>query len=226
MMRRLESRVDTRSAQYQAFRDRNLARIEEFRRRQHEARYERPERDRKRLEHHGKLFIRDRIDKLLDPGTPFLELSSLAACTEYEGDSKSASIVVGLGIVSGREVIVRADDPSIKGGAWYPLSVKKIVRSLDIAIQNRLPMIHMCDSAGGFLPMQADLFPDRDKAGRIFATGPGGVWIFSPEGAHLGTIQPEEVPANVGWGDNGNTLYMTARTGLYRIRLNTEGNLP
>lgn len=65
-----------------------------------------------------------------------------------------------------------------------------------------------------------------DKAGRVFATGPGGVWIFSPDGTHLGTIQPDEVPANVGWGDNGNTLYMTARTGLYRIRLNTEGNLP
>jgi len=168
MMRRIESRLDTRSAQFEAFRAHNLERIGEFRRRQREARYDRPERDRKRLEHHGKLFIRDRIEKLLDPGTPFLELSSLAACTEYDGDSKSASIVVGLGIVSGREVIVRADDPSIKGGAWYPLSVKKIVRSLDIAIQNRLPMIHMCDSAGGFLPMQADLFPDRDKAGRIF----------------------------------------------------------
>ncbi len=168
MMRRIESRVDPRSATFQAYRAHNLERIGEFRRRQHEARYERPERDLKRLEHHGKLFIRDRVEKLLDPGTPFLELSSLAACTEYDGDSKAASIVVGIGVVSGREVIIRADDPSIKGGAWYPLSVKKIVRSLDIAIQNRLPMIHMCDSAGGFLPLQAQIFPDRDLAGRIF----------------------------------------------------------
>ena len=128
MMRRIESRIDTRSAEYQRYRRANQERVGEFRERQHDSRFVRPERDMKRLEHHGKLFIRDRIEKLLDPGTPFLELSSLAACTEYDGDSKAASIIVGIGIVSGREVIVRADDPSIKGGAWYPLSVKKIVR--------------------------------------------------------------------------------------------------
>jgi 3-methylcrotonyl-CoA carboxylase beta subunit len=74
----------------------------------------------------------------------------------------------GIGIVSGREVIIHADDPSIKGGAWYPLTVKKIVRALDIAIENRLPVIHLCDSAGGFLPLQSELFPDRYMAGRIF----------------------------------------------------------
>ncbi|MCA9512267.1 MAG: acyl-CoA carboxylase subunit beta, partial [Myxococcales bacterium] len=99
---------------------------------------------------------------------PFLELSPLAACTEYGGDAKAASVVVGIGVVAGREVVVRADDPSVKGGAWYPLTVKKIVRSLDIALENRLPVVHMCDSAGGFLPLQADLFPDRHAAGRIF----------------------------------------------------------
>ncbi len=168
MMRRIESRVDTRSPEFLAFREANLARIGEFRERQRAARYERPERDMKRLEHHGKLFVRERVEQLLDPGTPFLELSSLAACTEYEGDAKSASCVVGIGIVSGREVIVRADDPSIKGGAWYPHTVKKNVRCLEIAIENRLPVVHMCDSAGGFLPLQADLFPDKYMAGRIF----------------------------------------------------------
>jgi 3-methylcrotonyl-CoA carboxylase beta subunit len=167
-MRRIESHVDIHGAEYERFRERNLARVAEFRERQQAARFERPQRDFDRLAHHGKAFVRERIERLLDPGTPFLELSSLAANTEYDGDSKSASVVTGIGIVAGREVIVRADDPSIKGGAWYPLTVKKNVRCLDVAIENRLPVIHMCDSAGGFLPLQAELFPDRDSAGRIF----------------------------------------------------------
>ena len=156
-MRRIESHVDARSPTYRAYREASLARVAEFRERQRVARYERAERDVQRLERLGKLPVRDRIEKLLDPGTPFLELSSLAACTEYDGDSKSGSAVVGIGIVSGREVLIRADDPSVKGGAWYPLTVKKIVRSLDVAIENRLPVVHMCDSAGGFLPLQARL---------------------------------------------------------------------
>ena len=86
----------------------------------------------------------------------------------YDGEVPGAGIVSGIGIVSGREVIIHADDASVKGGAWYPLSVKKIVRTLDIAIENRLPVVHLCDSAGGFLPLQADLFADRHLAGRIF----------------------------------------------------------
>ena len=167
-MRRMESRIDPRSAAFQRFREANLARVGEFRRRQSEARFDRPQRDLDRLAHHGKTFVRDRIEQILDPGTPFLELSSLAANSEYEGQSKSASVVTGIGIVSGREVMIRADDPSIKAGAWYPLTVKKNVRCLDIAIENRLPVVHMCDSAGGFLPLQAEMFADRTSAGRIF----------------------------------------------------------
>ena len=167
-MRRIESRVQTRSAEFQRYRARNLERVAELRARQEDARFARPERDLERVRRQGKLFVRERIERLLDPGTPFLELSPLAACTEYGGEAKSASVVVGIGIVSGREVVVRADDPTIKGGAWYPLTVKKIVRSLDVAIENRLPMIHLCDSAGGFLPLQSELFPDAGHAGRIF----------------------------------------------------------
>jgi 3-methylcrotonyl-CoA carboxylase beta subunit len=168
MMRRIESRIDRHGATYQRFRAANLARVDEFRRRQADARHARPQRDLDRLAHHGKLFVRERIERLLDPGTPFLELSSLAANSEYDGESKGGSVVTGIGIVSGREVLVRADDPSIKGGAWYPLTVKKNVRCLDIAIENRLPVVHMCDSAGGFLPLQSQLFADRVSAGRIF----------------------------------------------------------
>ena len=118
MMRRIESRIDPRSAEYQRFLEKNLERVGDFHARQHDARHNRPQRDRDRLAHHGKQFVRDRIAAILDPGTPFLELSSLAACTEYDGDAKAASVVTGIGIVSGREVIIRADDPSIKGGAW------------------------------------------------------------------------------------------------------------
>ena len=168
MMRRIESRIDPRSADFQRYREANLERVAEFRAMQDAARFERPQRDLDRLAHHGKLFVRERIEQLIDPGTPFLELSSLAANSEYDGDAKSASVVCGIGVVSGREVIIRADDPSIKGGAWYPLTVKKNVRILDIAIENRLPVVHICDSAGGFLPLQSELFADKDNAGRIF----------------------------------------------------------
>ena len=127
MMRRIRSQVDVRSETFQRYRTANRARISEFRRRQEQARFERPERDMERLSRHGKLFVRERIERLIDPGTPFLEFSSLAANTEYGGESKSASSITGIGIVSGREVIVRADDPTIKGGAWYPLTIKNIV---------------------------------------------------------------------------------------------------
>ncbi len=114
------------------------------------------------------MTIPERLEHLLDPGTPFLELSTLAANKSYDGEAPGAAQVTGIGVVSGKEVMIRADDSSIKGGAWYPLSVKKMVRALDIAIENHLPVVHMCDSAGGFLPMQSAIFADRYYAGRIF----------------------------------------------------------
>jgi 3-methylcrotonyl-CoA carboxylase beta subunit len=132
------------------------------------ARHSRPERDLKRLADAGKMLPRERVECLLDPGTPFLEFSTLAGGMEEEGGTPLASAITGLGIVSGREVIIHADDSSVKGGAWYPLTIKKIVRALDIAIENHLPVVHLCDSAGGFLPLHSDLFADRHMAGRIF----------------------------------------------------------
>jgi len=167
-MRRIETAVNPHSSEFKIRYEHNKKLVEQFRNKQDRARYERPERDLQRLERQGKMLPRERIDKLLDPGTPFLELSSLAANCEYEGEAPGASIITGIGIVSGREVLIHADDSSIKGGAWYPLSVKKIVRCLDIALENHLPVIHLCDSAGGFLPLQAEIFPDRYMAGRIF----------------------------------------------------------
>ena len=167
-MKRIESRIDVHGAEFLANQAHNQALAADLRARQHRARHERPERDMDRLARQNKLFVRERIERLLDPGTPFLELSTLAANMAWDGEVPGAAIVSGIGIVSGREVILHADDASVKGGAWYPHSVKKIVRTLDIAIENRLPVIHLCDSAGGFLPAQSQLFADRYFAGRIF----------------------------------------------------------
>ena len=114
------------------------------------------------------MLPRERISLLLDKGSPFLELSSLAACEAYEGQAPLASCIVGIGIIKGKHILIIANDPTVKGGAWFPLTVKKIVRALDIAIENHLPVVHLCDSAGGFLPLQAELFADKEHAGRMF----------------------------------------------------------
>lgn len=167
-MRRIHSHIDTNSESYRVNREHNLRLVDAFRARQEKARYTRPQKDIDRLARQKKMTVRDRLDLLLDPNTPFLELSSLAACEAYDGDSPSASVVTGIGVVSGREVMINASDASVKGGAWYPLSVKKIVRSIEICIENHLPAIHIMDSAGAFLPLQDEIFPDKDDAGRIF----------------------------------------------------------
>src|SRR5271169_3893970 len=167
-MRRIESKIDIASEEFRLNRAHNRGLADTLKARQRATRRERPARDLERLSRQNKMFVRDRIELLLDPGTPFLELSTLAANQAYDGEVPSAGQVSGIGVVSGREVIIHADDASVKGGAWYPLSVKKIVRTLDIAIENRLPVIHLCDSAGGFLPLQAHFFADRYYAGRIF----------------------------------------------------------
>ncbi|MBM4228972.1 MAG: methylcrotonoyl-CoA carboxylase, partial [Gammaproteobacteria bacterium] len=167
-MSRIHSRLNTDSSEYRANYLASQRRIAEFREKQDAARHQRPPRDVERLHRQGKMLPRERLERLLDPGTPFLELSSLAGNMAYDGEAPGASCITGIGVVSGREVIIHADDSSIKGGAWYPLTVKKIVRCLDIAIENRLPVIHLCDSAGGFLPLQSELFPDKHMAGRMF----------------------------------------------------------
>jgi 3-methylcrotonyl-CoA carboxylase beta subunit len=167
-MKRIESRLNARSPEFAANAAHNRKLAEDLKERQRKARFDRPQRDIDRLRKQNKLLVRERIDRLLDPGTPFLELSTLAANQEYDGEVPGAAVVTGIGIVSGREVLINAGDASVKGGAWYPLSVKKTVRALDIAIENRLPVVHLCDSAGGFLPLQANLFADRYYAGRIF----------------------------------------------------------
>jgi acetyl-CoA carboxylase carboxyltransferase component len=116
----------------------------------------------------GKLTARERIDRLVDPGTAFLELNALAAWNLYEGDAPSAGIVTGIGVVEGRQCVLVANDATVKGGSYYPLTVKKHLRAQEVARQNRLPCIYLVDSGGAFLPLQAEVFPDRDHFGRIF----------------------------------------------------------
>ena len=123
------------------------------------------------LERHrsrGKLTARERIDRLCDPDTAFLELSALAAWGVYDDQAPAAGIVTGIGVVEGRECVIVANDATVKGGTYFPLTVKKHLRAQEIAEQNRLPCIYLVDSGGAFLPLQAEVFPDRDHFGRIF----------------------------------------------------------
>jgi acetyl-CoA carboxylase carboxyltransferase component len=125
----------------------------------------------KALERHrsrGKLPARERIDLLIDPSTAFLELSALAAWDMYDDQAPSAGIVTGIGVIEGRECVIVANDATVKGGTYFPLTVKKHLRAQEIAEQNRLPCLYLVDSGGAFLPLQADVFPDRDHFGRIF----------------------------------------------------------
>jgi 3-methylcrotonyl-CoA carboxylase beta subunit len=167
-MRRIKSQLNVQSSEFRQYKLHNEGVVAEFRQKQHDARFARPARDIERLTRQNKMMPRDRLELLLDPGTPFLEFSSLAANAAYGGKAPSASCITGVGIVGGREVVIDASDSSVKGGAWYPLTVKKTVRAMEIALENRLSVIHMCDSAGGFLPLQSQLFGDKHMAGRIF----------------------------------------------------------
>ncbi len=121
----------------------------------------------------GKLLVRDRVDRLLDPGSPFLELSPLAAYGMY-GDATddfavpAAGLVTGIGRIAGRECVVVANDATVKGGTYYPITVKKHLRAQTVAAENRLPCLYLVDSGGAFLPLQDEVFPDREHFGRIF----------------------------------------------------------
>jgi 3-methylcrotonyl-CoA carboxylase beta subunit len=127
-----------------------------------------PEQHRERHIARGKLLPRDRVERLLDPGAPFLEIGQLAANGMYEGDVHGASLITGIGRVSGRTCMILCNDATVKGGTYYPLTVKKHLRAQEIAMENRLPCIYLVDSGGANLPHQAEVFPDREHFGRIF----------------------------------------------------------
>jgi 3-methylcrotonyl-CoA carboxylase beta subunit len=167
-MERIESRVNPSSDEFRRNREAIEAQVRRLREEIERIRAGGPEHARKRHVERGKLLARDRVRKLLDPSSAFLELSVLAAHGMYDGDAPAASIVTGIGRIHGREVVVVANDATVKGGTYYPITVKKHLRAQEIAIENRLPCVYLVDSGGAFLPLQAEVFPDRDHFGRIF----------------------------------------------------------
>src|SRR5216110_4066802 len=164
----LTTHVDPADATFKTNRERMLQLVSELRDRLSTARQGGGPKYLDRHREQGKLPVRERIDRLLDPGSPFLELSPLAAWDLYDNEAPGAGIVTGVGRVSGREVLIVANDATVKGGTYYPMTVKKHVRAQQIALDNRLPCVYLVDSGGAFLPLQADVFPDRDHFGRIF----------------------------------------------------------
>ena len=167
-MDRFESQVKPSSDTYKANYQRLAALVAEYRQRLAQVREGGGPKYLQRHREQGKLPVRERIEKLLDPGSPFLELSPLAAWDMYDDDAPAAGVVTGIGRVSGRDVMIVANDATVKGGTYYPITVKKHLRAQDIALQNRLACVYLVDSGGAFLPLQADVFPDREHFGRIF----------------------------------------------------------
>ncbi len=164
----LTSQVQTRSDEFRANMERMRALVDELREKTAQAARGGSEAARKKYKSRDKLFVRERVDLLLDAGTPFLELSPLAANGMYSGDVASAGIVTGIGRISGQECVIVANDATVKGGTYFPLTVKKHLRAQQIALENNLPCVYLVDSGGAFLPMQDEVFPDREHFGAIF----------------------------------------------------------
>ena len=164
----LESRVDRSAQAFAENRTRMGELVEELRERSAQVAKGGGEMAIERHRSRGKLLARERIDRLTDPGSSFLELNALAAWDLYGGDAPAAGIVTGIGVVEGQECVLVANDATVKGGTYYPITVKKHLRAQEVAEQNRLPCLYLVDSGGAFLPLQDEVFPDRDHFGRIF----------------------------------------------------------
>ncbi|MBA2344228.1 MAG: methylcrotonoyl-CoA carboxylase, partial [Rubrobacter sp.] len=167
-MAKLRSHADPKSEGFQRNAEAFEKLLADLRERAAEARRGGGDRARKRHEGRGKMPVRERIERLLDPGTAFMELSPLAAHGMYDGSVPAAGIITGMGRVSRRKVMVVANDATVRGGTYYPMTVKKHLRAQEVAEQNHLPCIYLVDSGGAFLPLQDEVFPDRDHFGRIF----------------------------------------------------------
>ncbi len=167
-MERIESRINTSSPEYRQNFALMEAAVKQLREAVERVRQGGSEQSRLRHLERGKLLVRDRIKKLLDPQSAFMELSPLAAWGMYEDEAPGAGIVTGVGRLQGREVVVVANDATVKGGTYYPMTVKKHLRAQEIALQNHLPCVYLVDSGGAFLPLQSEVFPDREHFGRIF----------------------------------------------------------
>ena len=164
----LQSKISSQSEDFKKNAQYHRQLVQELEERQTQIRAGGGEEARAKHEKRGKLWVRHRIEKLIDPGSQFLELSPLAAWELYEGQAPAAGIITGVGVVHDREVMIIANDATVKGGTYFPITVKKHLRAQEIAAENRLPCIYLVDSGGAFLPKQAAVFPDRDHFGRIF----------------------------------------------------------
>jgi 3-methylcrotonyl-CoA carboxylase beta subunit len=164
----IKSKINPRSAEFRANADRMRSLVQDLKNKVEMASQGGDAAARQKHVSRGKMLPRERVNNLLDPGSPFLEVGQLAAWGMYGGDVHSASMICGIGRVSGRECVIVANDATIKGGTYYPMTVKKHLRAQEIAAQNRLPCIYLVDSGGGFLPEQDNVFPDREHFGRIF----------------------------------------------------------
>lgn len=167
-MTQLASKINARSAEFAANRDHMQALVDDLSGTLETIKRGGGERSQKRHTDRGKLLPRDRVNLVLDPGTPFLELSQLAGLNVYEEDVPAAGLITGIGRVSGQECVIVANDATVKGGSYYPITVKKHLRAQTIAAQNHLPCIYLVDSGGANLPRQDEVFPDREHFGRIF----------------------------------------------------------
>jgi len=167
-MFRLESKVDTKSQEFRENYEHFKRLVAEYKSILKEVQQGGPPHYRELHKKRGKLLVRERLERLFDKNTPFLELSPLAAYNMYDNEAPGAGIVTGIGVVHGREVMVVANDATVKGGTYFPMTIKKHLRAQEIAMENRLPCIYLVDSGGIFLPYQAGTFPDRDHFGRIF----------------------------------------------------------
>src|SRR5437016_10898995 len=164
----LETHLDTASDAFRSNRERMQRLVEELKRRLDTARMGGGPKYVARHREQGKMPVRERIAALLDPDTPFLELSPLAANGMYDDEAPAAGMVTGVGRIQQRECLIIANDATVKGGTYFPITVKKHLRAQEIALQNNLPCIYLVDSGGAFLPLQAEVFPDREHFGRIF----------------------------------------------------------
>jgi 3-methylcrotonyl-CoA carboxylase beta subunit len=164
----LSSSFDRGSTQARANRDSMSTLVADLHKKLDAVRQGGPERAREKHAKAGKLLPRERVERLLDPGSPFLEIAPLAALDLYDNEAPAAGIVTGIGRISDRECVIVANDATVKGGTYYPLTVKKHLRAQEIALENRLPCVYLVDSGGAFLPRQDEVFPDREHFGRIF----------------------------------------------------------
>jgi len=167
-MKIIKTQIDSTTDQYESNRSFMIQLVDDLRTQLNAAAQGGSEASRKKHTDRGKLLVRERINLLLDPGSPFLEVAPMAAKGMYQNAAPAAGMVAGIGLVHGQPVMVVANDATVKGGTYFPMTVKKHLRAQEVAMENHLPCVYLVDSGGAFLPLQDEVFPDKEHFGRIF----------------------------------------------------------